>query len=103
MGAVTRADDASMAPTPPGCPPADASRRAEALIRDHGAEAYREARQRQQDVVQIRQDSLRPDAGALATGRAHRGPDDGQASRPRHGDADARAGRRMRLSAVGAT
>ena len=39
-----------MAPTPPGCAPAGEAD-AEALIRDRGAEAYREARQRERDAI----------------------------------------------------
>jgi hypothetical protein len=40
---------------------------AEAPIRDHGAEAYREARQRERDVTPAgRRDSRRPDGAALA-------------------------------------
>jgi hypothetical protein len=69
---------------------------AEALIRDHGAEAYGEARQRERDVIL-------PDGTTHAgrtpahwgVRRAHRGAHDRQASRPRYGGLDARAqGRR---------
>ncbi len=42
--------DVAMAPTPPGSPPTGAGRR-RGLIRDHGGEAYGEARRRERDVV----------------------------------------------------
>jgi hypothetical protein len=68
---------------------------AEALIRDHGPEAYGEARLRERDVILPDGDSRRPDARALGARRAHRGAHDRQASRPRYGGLDARAqGRR---------
>ena len=51
---------------------------AEALIRDHGGEANREARQRERDGI------------ALTVAA-----DDGQASRPRYGDPDTRVWRRV--------
>ena len=61
---------------------------------DHGTEAYGEASQRERDtVLPDGTNPCRPDAGALAARRADRGADDGQASRRRYGDADARAGR----------
>jgi hypothetical protein len=49
LAAVMRANDVAMAPKPPGCPPVGASRR-RGLIRDHGAEAYSKARQREHDA-----------------------------------------------------
>jgi hypothetical protein len=50
---------------------------AEALIRDHGGEAYGEARQRERDVVFAqRNDPRRPHARALAARRPHGGEAD---------------------------
>jgi hypothetical protein len=60
---------------------------AAALIRDHRAEAYSEARRRERDEILPDGDNpRRPDARALAARRAHRGADDGQASRRRYGE-----------------
>jgi hypothetical protein len=44
-------DDAAMAPTSAAGRAAGASHDAEALIRDHGQRAYREARLRERDVI----------------------------------------------------
>jgi len=64
---------------------------AESLIRDHGGEAYREARERERDVILTDGTThAGPEAGALAAGCADRGAHDGQEGRRRHGDADAR-------------
>jgi hypothetical protein len=69
-----------MAPTLPGGSPGLARADAEALIRDHGAEAYSKARQRERDVILTDGTTSRgPKAGALAARRAHRGAHDGQA------------------------
>jgi hypothetical protein len=61
--AVISADGFDVARTPVGWVQADA----EALIRDHDAEADRESRQREHDVTPAgRRDSRRPDGAALA-------------------------------------
>ncbi len=44
------ADDAAIAPTPPGRPPAGAGRH-RGLVHDHGAEDYDEALWRERDVI----------------------------------------------------
>ena len=63
---------------------------AEALIRDHGDEAYIEAPLARARRGAARRDNpCRTDPGALAAGRAHCGANDGQTSWPRHGDSDA--------------
>jgi hypothetical protein len=65
-------------------------------LRDHDAEAYREARQRERDVI-LTDGSRRPGAGALAACRAHGGAHDGEVGRARHGNANAQ---KWRLNGV---
>jgi hypothetical protein len=67
MGAVTRADDASWLRRRQEAHRL-AQADAEALIRDHGAEAHREERERDRDVTMPDGTTpRRPDAGALAS------------------------------------
>ncbi len=81
VAVVMTTHDTAMAPTTPGSPPAGAGADSEALVGDHGAEAFAEARTRERDVVLLDLTS-RPDANALALRRAQGGQDDGQESRP---------------------
>ncbi len=62
---------------------------AEALIRDHGTEAYSEAPPRARRDPARRDNPCPPDGGALAAGRAHGGEHDGQAGRIGLGNANA--------------
>jgi len=94
LGAASSIDDAAMgchaARMPAGCRRPTQRR----LIRDHGAEAYSEARQRERDVILpdgTTHAGRTPDA--LAAGRAHRGEADRAQGRAGYRHTDARAGR----------